>query len=61
MSKPITFNYQDYVAALKRIKELEDKVEKQSWEIMKLKEDNTNKAIHIRILTEDLKEARAGK
>ena len=61
MSKPITFNYQDHVAALKRIKELEDKVEKQSWEIMKLKEDNTNKAIHIRILTEDLKEARAGK
>ena len=58
MSKPITFNYQDHVDALKRIRELEDKVEKQSWEIMKLKEENTNMKIHVRILTEDLKAER---
>lgn len=59
--KPAVFNYQDYVRATERIRELEEKVEKQSWEIMRLKEQNTNMQIHVRILTEDLKAARGEK
>ena len=50
MNKPLVFNYQDHAKALERIQELEAKVEKQSWEIMRLKEENTNQKIHIRIL-----------
>ena len=61
MSKPLVFNYQDYVRATERIEELEKKVEKQSWEIMKLKEENTNLQIHVRILAEDLKAERGEK
>lgn len=59
--KPAVFNYQDYVRATERIRELEEKVEKQSWEIMKIKEQNTNLQIHVRILSEDLKAARSNK
>lgn len=61
MSKPIVFNYQDYENALKRIEELETKVESQSWEVMKLKEENTNLQIQVRILMEDLKAERGEK
>lgn len=58
MNKPIVFNYRDHKDALKRIEELEAKVKKQTWEIMKLKEENTNMTIQVRILTEDLKAER---
>ena len=61
MNKPLVFNYKDHEDALKRIEELEAKVEAQSWEVMKLKEENTNLQIHVRILTEDLKAERGEK
>lgn len=48
--KPITFNYQEHVKALERIRDLEKTV-------MKLKEENTNLKIHVRILTENFLEA----
>ncbi len=52
--KPITFNYQDYVKAKERIRELEAKNRK-------LKEENTNLRIHVRILTADLDDLKAGR
>lgn len=61
MTKPITFNYQDHVRALERISELEEKVQHQKDTVMKLKEENTNLKIHVRILTEDLKAERGQK
>lgn len=68
MSKPIAFNYGTYEKALEQIHDLEEeiktleaKVEKQTWEVMKLKKENTNLTIHVRILTENLKAARGDK
>lgn len=58
--KPNVFNYQDYVKAQERIKELEAKVEKQMWDVMDLKEQNTNLRIAVRILKDDL-DAERGK
>lgn len=58
--KPNVFNYQDYVKAQERIKELEAKVEKQMWDVMDLKEQNTNLRIAVRILKNDL-DAERGK
>ena len=48
MSKPTTFNYQDYVQA-------QNKIQEQAAEIIRLKKENTNLKIHIRILMEDKK------
>lgn len=59
--KPNVFNYQDYVKAQERIKELEAKVEKQMWDVMDLKEQNTNLRIAVRILKVDLDAERAKK
>lgn len=59
--KPNVFNYQDYVKAQERIKELEAKVEKQMWDVMDLKEQNTNLRIAVRILKADLDAERANK
>ena len=44
--KPPVHSYHDYV-------DLKKKVSKQADEIMKLKEENTNLKIHVRILEED--------
>ena len=61
MTKPITFNYQDYV----RLKADYDKLNQdyKDWLIKysKLKDENTNLKIKCRILEADLKEARNGK
>ena len=45
-AKPTVFNYRDFV-------ELKKKVAKQADEIMRLKEQNTNLKIHLRILEAD--------
>ena len=61
MTKPITFNYQDYV----KLKADYDKLNQdyKDWLIKysKLKDENTNLKIKCRILEADLKEARNGK
>ena len=61
MTKPITFNYQDYV----KLKAEHDKRNQdyKDWLIKysKLKDENTNLKIKCRILEADLKEARNGK
>ena len=44
--KPTVFNYADYEKALA-------KIQKQADEIIRLKEENTNMRIHIRILEEE--------
>ena len=49
--KPTVFNYHDYLEA-------QDKIRKQAEEIIRLKEENTNLKIHLRIVTEDAKERR---
>lgn len=49
--KPTVFNYQDYLDALHKIREL-------SEENVKLQIENTNLKIHLRIVTEDAKERR---
>ena len=49
--KPTVFNYQDYLDALDKIREL-------SEENVKLQIENTNLKIHLRIVTEDAKERR---
>ena len=54
MTKPITFNYQDYVKLKADYKDLLIKY-------AKLKDENTNLKIKCRILEADLKEARNGK
>jgi len=46
MTKPITFNYQDYLKALERIKELEEEVE--HW-----KDIANTQRIRLRILEAD--------
>lgn len=45
-AKPTVFNYGNYL-------KLKSKVAHQADEIMKLKEENTNLKIHVRILEED--------
>ena len=65
MTKPITFNYQDYV----QLKADYDKLHKDYWELLTkyahLKAEKTNVDIKCRILEADLeelkKEARHGK
>jgi len=60
MAKPLVFNYQHYenlrdVATDMQgeIEELKKKNEEQMFQIMHLKEENTNLKIHLRILEAD--------
>ena len=66
MSKPIAFNYGQYEKALEEIRDLEEEVknleaknEEMMFRVMRLKEENTNLTIHVRILEADLEAERS--
>lgn len=61
MTKPLVFNYQEYV----KVKDDYDKLHKDYWELLtkyaKLKSELTNYKIRCRILEADMEELRNGK
>ena len=61
MTKPITFNYQDYVKLKEDYEKLNQDYKDWLIKYSKLKDENTNLKIKCRILEADLKEARNGK
>ena len=60
MTKPLVFNYREYDTLRDKcndmaveIAELNEKIQHQKDEVMRLKAENTNLKIHVRILEED--------